>query len=131
MALSSCRWYVFFFQAEDGIRDVAVTGVQTCALPICKFTLLELKIDTGRTHQIRVHLASLGHPVVGDTLYGAPRVIKARDSRHPAEKELSLPRNFLHATGLELVHPRTGKVLSLSQPLPLDLLEFLECLERH
>ena len=96
-----------------------------------KFTLLELKIDTGRTHQIRVHLASLGHPVVGDTLYGAPRVIKARDSRHPAEKELSLPRNFLHATGLELVHPRTGKVLSLSQPLPLDLLEFLECLERH
>jgi len=96
-----------------------------------KFTLLELKIDTGRTHQIRVHLASLGHPVVGDTLYGAPRAIKARNAKHPAEKELSLSRNFLHATSLELAHPGTGKALSFSQPLPLDLLEFLERLEQH
>ena len=95
-----------------------------------KFSLLELKIDTGRTHQIRVHLASLGHPVVGDTLYGAPRLVKSRNSKHLLEKELSLSRNFLHATRLELAHPRTGKVLSFSQPLPHDLLEFLERLEQ-
>jgi 23S rRNA pseudouridine1911/1915/1917 synthase len=96
-----------------------------------KFSLLELKIDTGRTHQIRVHLASLGHPVVGDTLYGAPRLVKSRNSKHLLEKELSLSRNFLHATRLELAHPRTGKVLSFSQPLPRGLLEFLERLEQH
>jgi 23S rRNA pseudouridine1911/1915/1917 synthase len=96
-----------------------------------KFSLLELKIDTGRTHQIRVHLASLGHPVVGDTLYGAPRLVKSRNSKHPLEQELSLSRNFLHATRLELAHPRTGKVLSFSQPLPRGLLEFLERLEQH
>jgi 23S rRNA pseudouridine1911/1915/1917 synthase len=96
-----------------------------------KFTLLELKIDTGRTHQIRVHLASLGHPVVGDTLYGAPRVIKARNAKHPLVRELSLSRNFLHASSLKLAHPRTGNVLSFSQPLPRGLLQYLESLEQR
>src|SRR5579864_7594720 len=57
-----------------------------------KFSLLELRIDTGRTHQIRVHLSSLRHPVVGDTLYGAPREMIPKN-----EDALSLPRNFLHA----------------------------------
>jgi hypothetical protein len=60
--------------------------------PYGKFTLLAVQIDTGRTHQIRVHLASLRHPVVGDTLYGAPREIGGK----PAAR-ISLPRNFLHA----------------------------------
>src|SRR2546426_2766394 len=68
-----------------------------------KFTLLELRIDTGRTHQIRVHLASLGHPVVGDTLYGAPRELRSRNSEAAA-----LSRNFLHAAALQFHHPRTG-----------------------
>jgi len=86
-----------------------------------KFSLLELQIDTGRTHQIRVHLASLGHPVVGDTLYGAPREIRSKD-----HATLSLPRNFLHAAKLELQHPRTDGRLSFSRPLPEELSEFLE-----
>src|SRR5215472_822248 len=75
--------------------------------PYGKFTLLEVKIDTGRTHQIRVHLSSLGHPVVGDALYGAPRELKPRTG-----PPLSLSRNFLHAAALELQHPRTGQTLS-------------------
>jgi 23S rRNA pseudouridine1911/1915/1917 synthase len=89
-----------------------------------KFTLLELRIDTGRTHQIRVHLASLGHPVVGDTLYGAPQKLRARNSQ-----TLSLPRNFLHAAALQFHHPRTGVVLSFSSPLPGGLNQFLAQLE--
>ncbi len=90
-----------------------------------KFSLLDLKIDTGRTHQIRVHLASLGHPVVGDTLYGAPRELRPQASKSPGSKPLSLARNFLHATALEFGHPRTGKALSFSRPLPPELLDFL------
>jgi len=98
-----------------------------------KFTLLELKIDTGRTHQIRVHMASLGHPVVGDTLYGAPRsVVHAagkRGGKAAAAIELSLDRNFLHAAELELTHPRTGEKIALQSDLPPELLKFLEKLE--
>ena len=90
-----------------------------------KFSLLDLKIDTGRTHQIRVHLASLGHPVVGDTLYGAPRELRPQASREPKGQPLSLARNFLHAAALEFAHPRTGKALSFARPLPPELLDFL------
>jgi 23S rRNA pseudouridine1911/1915/1917 synthase len=80
-----------------------------------------VRIDTGRTHQIRVHLASLRHPVVGDTLYGAPREMSAKN-----EASISLPRNFLHAAALQLQHPRSGVALSFARPLPEELLEFLE-----
>ena len=86
-----------------------------------KFSLLELQIDTGRTHQIRVHLASLGHPVVGDTLYGAPREIRGKNTA-----AISLHRNFLHAAKLELQHPRNGERLSFSRPMPEELNDFLE-----
>jgi 23S rRNA pseudouridine1911/1915/1917 synthase len=85
-----------------------------------KFTLLELRIDTGRTHQIRVHLASVGHPVVGDTLYGAPRELRTRNGEAAA-----LSRNFLHAVALQFHHPRTGTALSLSSPVPEELSQFL------
>jgi 23S rRNA pseudouridine1911/1915/1917 synthase len=92
--------------------------------PYGKFTLLEVKIETGRTHQIRVHMASLGHPIVGDTLYGAPREIRV--GRAGA---ISLSRNFLHAAELNLVHPRTGKTLAFKSDLPPNLQTFLTTLE--
>jgi 23S rRNA pseudouridine1911/1915/1917 synthase len=85
-----------------------------------KFSLLELQIDTGRTHQIRVHLASLGHPVVGDALYGAPPEIRAKD-----RKVLSLSRNFLHAAKLAFQQPSSGEPLSFSVTLPIQLEQFL------
>ena len=85
-----------------------------------KFSLLEVGIDTGRTHQIRVHLSSLGHPVVGDALYGAPRELKARNA-----ETIALPRNFLHAASLELAHPRTREPLSFTRELPAELKTFL------
>jgi len=89
-----------------------------------KFSLLEIKIDTGRTHQIRVHLASLGHPVVGDALYGAPRELKDRRGG-----KLALARNFLHSAAIELKHPTTGARLGFSRPLPPGLENFLSHLD--
>ncbi len=89
-----------------------------------KFTLLEVRIDTGRTHQIRVHLASLGHPVVGDTLYGAPNDIKGKNT-----KAISLSRNFLHAMALEFQHPRTGDSVQLRRELPAELTDFVARLD--
>ena len=89
-----------------------------------EFALLRVRIETGRTHQIRVHMSSIGHPVVGDTLYGAPREIP-RKSGAP----LSLNRNFLHAAELQFAHPREGKALDFSVPLPGQLNEFLASLK--
>jgi 23S rRNA pseudouridine1911/1915/1917 synthase len=85
-----------------------------------KFTLLKVKIETGRTHQIRVHLASLGHPVVGDALYGAPREIRGKSG-----PTISLSRNFLHSAELEFDHPKSGELLSFSSLIPEPLMEFL------
>lgn len=84
-----------------------------------KFTLLEVKIDTGRTHQIRVHVAALGHPVVGDTLYGAPREARGKNA------VIRLTRNFLHSGELEFRHPKTSAAVALKSELPLELREFL------
>ena len=117
-------------------RD-AVTHYRVCReinSAFGKFSLLEVKIDTGRTHQIRVHLASLKHPVVGDTLYGAPALLHSRfpKTSTPAgvPRTIALSRHFLHAASLELTHPRTEKPLSFSRPLPVELEEFLALLHR-
>jgi 23S rRNA pseudouridine1911/1915/1917 synthase len=91
--------------------------------PFGKFTLFEVQIDTGRTHQIRVHLASIGHPIVGDTLYGAPAQLKSRTAA------TALARNFLHAAALSFQHPRTGEPLSFTRPLPEELLRLLALLD--
>ena len=97
--------------------------------PYGKFTLAEVKIDTGRTHQIRVHLSSVGHPVVGDTLYGAPREMRPHRLKHGTAPALSLPRNFLHAAQLELAHPRSGAKIALSSALPQELVAFQEAID--
>ena len=102
-----------------------------------KFTILRVRIETGRTHQIRVHMASIGHPVVGDTLYGGvaqlaaqSTVQNARSTRKKTDPErLKLGRNFLHAAKLEFAQPLTGKPLQLEAPLPEELTAFLKRLE--
>jgi 23S rRNA pseudouridine1911/1915/1917 synthase len=92
-----------------------------------KFTLVRVRIETGRTHQIRVHMASIGHPVIGDTLYGAPARIAVPAKRASSEDaSMSLDRNFLHAAELAFAHPRTGELLELAAPLPRELEDFLE-----
>jgi 23S rRNA pseudouridine1911/1915/1917 synthase len=104
-----------------------------------KFTLVRVRIETGRTHQIRVHMASIGHPVVGDTLYGgsghltdqvASQAATSKAARRNSEPErLRLGRNFLHSAQLEFPHPCTGKLLQLEAPLPAELEAFLSQLE--
>ena len=91
-----------------------------------KFTLVEVRIETGRTHQIRVHMAALGYPVVGDTLYGAPAVLRRRGARGVQEEEMEAGRNFLHAAELDFRHPRTGEEMELKAELPAELVELLE-----
>jgi 23S rRNA pseudouridine1911/1915/1917 synthase len=105
-----------------------------------KFTLVRVRIETGRTHQIRVHMASINHPVVGDTLYGASsqlvdqaaaQAASSRAGRRKSGSErLRLGRNFLHAARLEFVHPVTGKPLELEAPLPRELCELLDRLDQ-
>jgi len=90
--------------------------------PYGKLSLLEIRIETGRTHQIRVHLSSIGHPVVGDTLYGAPREIPATTAK---AKSATLGRNFLHAAAIQFKHPVTDTPLRFEQPLPAELDLFL------
>ena len=89
-----------------------------------KFALLELKIETGRTHQIRVHLSSINHPVVGDALYGAARELKSESGKVRAAgqaRTLTLDRNFLHSAALQLKHPKTGETMQFSSALPTEL----------
>jgi 23S rRNA pseudouridine1911/1915/1917 synthase len=103
--------------------------IRKAETPFGKFALLEVTIETGRTHQIRVHLSSLHHPVVGDALYGAPRVLQlkpSRGKRQSAGEQLSLGRNFLHAAVLEFVHPVTHEHLRFQVPLPSELQNFLK-----
>lgn len=93
-----------------------------------RFTLLDVEIKTGRTHQIRVHLASLKHPVVGDEVYGGGRDNTVRDSKVRVEIR-KLGRHFLHAAELGLRHPISGEQLSFQAPLPANLQHLLDVLE--
>ena len=87
------------------------------------FTFIEADLHTGRTHQIRVHFSALGCPVVGDTLYGAPRQERVR-----GELLQPLDRNFLHAARLAFIHPTTGKKVKVRAPIPDDLVSYLRLL---
>lgn len=103
--------------AIDGVaaREARTRFTLERALP--STSLLSLLLDTGRTHQIRVHLQAIGHPVAGDPEYGTPGL-------------LGLERQFLHATRLALEHPVTGERLELRSPLPADLQSALERAEQ-
>lgn len=116
---------------DDGERRVAVDDEGQRAHTIFRlrhpypdFSLLEAELKTGRTHQIRVHLAALGHAIAGDDKYGNPDVNRALKKR-------GLRRMFLHAARLEMKHPLTGAALVIEAPLAPDLQHFLNLLEHE
>ena len=133
----------------DGRQALShVHVVERLSTPRGPFTLVEVRIETGRTHQIRVHMQSLGHPVVGDVMYGAPRGVLRQDSKVRLKGDVQrkgdaqggggavgaeehaeeLGRNFLHAAHLEFEHPRTGRRVAVDAPLPEELQRFLSWL---
>jgi len=92
-------------------------------------TLVRVELETGRTHQIRVHLAHLGFPVVGDALYGGRRRVPAGCTPALAAELRAFPRQALHAARLKLTHPVTGREHAWEAPLPEDMQRLLSALE--
>jgi 23S rRNA pseudouridine1911/1915/1917 synthase len=83
--------------------------------------LLECRLETGRTHQVRVHLASIGHPLVGDPVYG-----RSSSQLRPLLRELGFQRQALHAAVLGFVHPVSGERLSFTSELPADMVQLID-----
>ena len=110
----------------DGQRSVTLVKVKS-AVADGRFTLLEVTIKTGRTHQIRVHLADAGHPIAGDDKYGDFELNKALQKPNQTSNAStpSLKRMFLHAWSLKFNHPKLRKVVHLQADLPPELQQFL------
>jgi 23S rRNA pseudouridine1911/1915/1917 synthase len=90
------------------------------------WSLVECRLETGRTHQIRVHMHSIGHPLIGDPVYGSARLARAWP-----EAVHDFGRQALHAARLALIHPATGAAIAFESPLPADLQALLAMLEQH
>lgn len=91
-------------------------------------TLLEVKLESGRTHQIRVHMAHLGYPIVGDPVYGGRLALPKGATGHLVSILRGFKRQALHAAGLGLEHPKTAEYLHWESPLPLDMKELIDAL---
>lgn len=100
---------------RDGVNDDISVG---------KYSLLDINLKTGRTHQIRVHMEAIGYPVVGDIVYGKEKINKY------FTKEFGLKRQFLHAASLTITHPGTDKKITFSSDLPSDLSKALKGLKQ-
>jgi 23S rRNA pseudouridine1911/1915/1917 synthase len=94
------------------------------------FNLAEFRLQTGRTHQVRVHLSSIGHPILGDPLYGGRKRLASVEPLPLRQGLQRLKRQALHAASLGFVHPVTGDALKFSSPLPEDIQEAIALLRR-
>ena len=110
--------------ADDEEGKIAITHVAPVEHVGDAYTLVECRLETGRTHQIRIHLSESGHPLCGERVYAAPRKSAAKD-------ESRAPRVMLHAAELGFVHPVTGKELRFESPLPRDIRDVLVRLRRE
>jgi 23S rRNA pseudouridine1911/1915/1917 synthase len=119
---------IYVRRAVSGAGAKALTEYETAEVA-GEFALVRLRPRTGRRHQIRVHLEAIGHPIVGDKLYGVdPRwYVRAleRGESETMRRALLAPRHLLHAAALELAHPLTGEELRIEAPLPADMRMFM------
>ena len=113
-----------FASLEKGGKE-AITNFKVLAEDSC-FSLVRLKLETGRTHQIRVHLSELGHPIVGDSLYGGDKRIASIPSTELRKTVKSMDRFALHAARLGIIHPTTGQKLEFEVGWPDELLFLAE-----
>lgn len=127
---------LFKYSAPDGERRVRVQSDGLHSHTIFNlirrygaFALLEAELKTGRTHQIRVHLASTGFPIIGDDKYGDFSLNKALQKADGVR--IAFKRMFLHAHQITFVHPETGNPVTLKAPLPPECKQFLESLEQQ
>ena len=103
----------------EGRGKHAITHYRTIE-PLKNATLVECRLETGRTHQVRVHMAHIGHPLIGDPLYGRKRKLKQMG---PNESEFA--RQALHAATLGFIHPISGEKMRFESPIPADMQELL------
>ena len=93
------------------------------------YSLLNVSLETGRTHQIRVHLAFINYPILGDSVYGGRKKFAAGTSEILKKELLKFPRQALHAEKLEFIHPTSGKKVNYSAKIPKDLMQLIEFLK--
>ena len=110
-------------RARNAVTHYFVMGRYT--LPTGRFTYVRCQLETGRTHQIRVHMSSIGHPLVGDTVYGGG------NTKFELESKRLISGQCLHAKCLELTHPRTGERMRFECDLPDDFKELISKLEKQ
>ena len=109
----------------------AVTHYQTIEKFKNEAALIKCRLETGRTHQIRVHMTSAGHSLIGDKVYGKSRKMAVKNAPEKAEIFINMfPRQALHAQSLGFVHPGTGERMFFEAPLPVDLQELLQALRQ-
>lgn len=104
----------------EGRGKHAITHYRTIE-PLKGATLIECRLETGRTHQVRVHMAHIGHPLVGDPVYG-----RAKKPLSETLKARNFARQALHAAHLGFIHPVTGNKIALDSPLPADMRELID-----
>jgi 23S rRNA pseudouridine955/2504/2580 synthase len=129
--LQHVRLPLYKYLTAEGERRVSVNAEGKAAHSVVRlvarwenFSLVEVELKTGRTHQIRVHLSHLGFPIAGDDKYGDFPLNKAL-------QKTGLGRMFLHAAKLALPHPLSGALVELESPLPVELRSFTEKLDRN
>ena len=125
---------LYLKEKEGGGGKIAITDYVVLE-EFLGFSLIELRLQTGRTHQIRVHTQHIGHPVFGDVTYGGRAMNVMRQDipqwKSKAEHLLSLlPRQALHARTLRIHHPTTGKLMEWSVPLPEDMVRVIAGMKR-
>lgn len=92
------------------------------------YSLLDVQLETGRTHQIRVHLSHIGHPIIGDDVYGNRQQLRAGLTQEQRDAIQNFPRQALHAYQLGFIHPETGEDIEVTAPLPDDIVKLAEIL---